>query len=251
MQSDFERSSITIASHSTRQTVDDMREAVDEGLPLGAAEYSGMGLQPYRLLVAGVQDCLSGAGYVRRIVGEVEHEIREHLQGDRFLIQTNLYLRASRPMVRQETEAVGWHRESFYGANLEKSVNVWTPLAGVTPANTLRFVPGSQLIPEEDIKVEVQTDGETERYSAGHKIGFVYAIKKIVAGVDLHTALPMLVPDYHSGIFPGSLIHGSAGNSSAVIRFSVDFRILPLSAWSPALNKSFHFASGKPYFEEY
>ena len=100
--------------------------------------------------------------------------------GERFLIQTNLYLRASRPLVRQETEAVGWHRESFYGANLEKSVNVWTPLAGVTPENTLRFVPGSQLIPEEDIKVEVQTDGETQRYSAGRVRGVGLSVHGIV-----------------------------------------------------------------------
>ena len=49
-------------------------------------------------------------------------------------------------------------------------------------------------------------------------------------------------------LFPGLLIHGAGHNLDSQIRFSVDFRILPFSAYSSS-SKAYHLASGKPYFE--
>ena len=74
--------------------------------------------------------------------------------------------------------------------------------------------------------------------------------KKIIGGVNLDNSLPMMVPYNFSSIFPGNLIHGAAVNhSNNKIRFSVDFRILPKSAYNDNLSKQFHITSGKPYFE--
>ena len=59
-----------------------------------------------------------------------------------------------------------------------------------------------------------------------------------------------MTPYNFSSIFPGNLIHGAAINhSNKKIRFSVDFRILPKSAYNEDLSKQVHITSGKPYFE--
>lgn len=243
-------SSIRIAQHASLGTLDALRESVANFFPLAVGEYSAMPIQNYRDIVSTAQDALSGADFVRRIVQEMKADLDEYLQGERFLVQSNLYLRATRPVASQATEAVGWHRETFYGPNMGKAVNVWTPISGVTAANTIQYVPMSQLIPDEDIQVNRVDDEVTTRFSTGHKIGFVYAPKIIVGGVDLANAVPMNVPAGYSGIFSGNLIHGAGTNRAEAIRFSMDFRILPVSAWSPSQNKDRHFSSGKAYFEE-
>lgn len=244
-------SSIKLAAHRSGDAVNAMKTLVQERFPGAASRYAAMNVDEYRERVGETQEILNEGQYVRKICDEILPDIRAYLEEDRFLIQTNLYLRATRPLVSQEAEAIGWHRESFYGANMEQSVNIWTPVRGVTAANTLRFIPGSQAISDADILVEQFEDGTTRQFSAGHKIGFLYAPKKIVGGVDLERSEPLRVPDYHSGIFAGNLIHGAASNSGGDIRFSVDFRILPMRAWDPELSKKAHFASGRPYFEEY
>ena len=43
--------------------------------------------------------------------------------------------------------------------------------------------------------------------------------KKIISGVDLKNDAPMNVPDFHSSIFPGNLIHGAAKNNSMKLDF--------------------------------
>lgn len=244
-------SSIELVAHRSRNAVDAMRKLVRKQFSGTIGDYVAMEVDEYRTLVSETQEALNEMGSVRAICDEILPDLREYLHEERFLIQTNLYLRATRPLVSQEAEAIGWHRESFYGANMERSVNIWTPVYGVTLDNALRFIPGSQTIPDENIVVESVEDETTKRFSAGHKIGFLYAPKKIVDGIDLSDSEPMPVPDYHSGVFAGDLIHGAARNRGDEIRFSVDFRILPMKAWNPELSKKTHFASGKSYFEEY
>ena len=244
-------SGICIARHQSADAVNHMRQIVLQSFPSEAKTYCAMDTDVYRELVHETQARLSAEDFMRRIAGEIRPQLDDYLEGDSFLVQTNLYLRAARPFIAQQTETIDWHRETFYGANMEKAINVWTPVAGVDASNTLRFIPLSQRIPDEELLVETQQDAVTQRYSTGHKIGFVYAPKRIVSGVDLAQEQPMLVPDFCSSIFPGNLIHGAGTNRSSQIRFSVDMRIIPKKAWNPELNKGFHFASGKPYFEEF
>jgi ectoine hydroxylase-related dioxygenase (phytanoyl-CoA dioxygenase family) len=154
-------------------------------------------------------------------------------------------------MTEQVSEHIGWHRETFYGPNMEKSINLWTPLKGVDRLNTLRFISESQLIPDSQIVTKQVNDDHTTKGSTGNKVGFLYSPKVITGGVDLTKAVPMLVPEDHTAIFSGNLIHGAASNFSQTIRFSIDFRIMPFSAYDPLLSKEFHLTSGKPYFLPY
>lgn len=246
-----EHSGIRVAAHACTRTIEDLRQIVHESLPGPAADYRDLPVGEYRERVLQAQVRMCEAGYVRRIAGEILPQLSAYLDGDAFLVQTNLYLRAVRPFVPQHQETINWHRETFYGADLGQAVNVWTPVSGVTPRNTLQYIAQSHEIPDEDIIFEQSADALTERFSSSHKIGFVYAPKQIVQGVDFGRARPMIVPDFSSGIFPANLIHGAGVNPGDQFRVSVDFRILPKKAWRPDQAKTLHFASGKPYFEEF
>ncbi len=92
-------------------------------------------------------------------------------------------------------------------------------------------------------------DLATTKGSTGNNIGFLYAPKQIVQGVDLTSSQPLNVPESHNAIFLGNLIHGSGVNNSLNIRFSVDFRILPFSAYKTDEAKQMQISSGSPYFE--
>lgn len=246
-----EHSGIRVAAHASTDTVKGLRQIVHESLPGQAADYRDMPLDDYRERVLQAQLRMCEGGYVRRIAAEILPQLSHYLDGDAFLVQTNLYLRAIRPFVPQHQEAINWHRETFYGADLAEAVNIWTPVSGVSPGNTLQYVAQSHRIADEDIVFEQTADATTPRFSSSHRIGFVYAPKQIVQGVDFARARPMVVPDFSSGIFPANLIHGAGVNPGDQIRVSVDFRIMPRNAWRRDRAKALHFASGKPYFEEF
>lgn len=241
-------SGVRFAPHRTAGTLQDLRRSVDAAFPEDEAGFLGMEIGAYRARVLDLQTDLNARDFVRRLCQEVHEDIVEAIGEDRFFIQTNLYLRAARPESGARREAIGWHRETFYGPNMERSVNVWTPVRGVTERNTLRFIPGSQSIPEADIQTVSVADEVTEKGSVGNRIGFLYSPKVIQSGVDLESSQPLRVPEGCSALFPGLLVHGAGHNLDSRIRFSVDFRILPFSAYS-SNSKPYHLASGKPYFE--
>ena len=133
---------------------------------------------------------------------------------------------------------------------MEKAVNVWTPLKGVSKTNTLRYIPESHLIPDSDILTSKKEDSYTQRFSDGHKLGFQYAPKTIKSGVELNDDKPMIVDNHSSAIFSGNLIHGGAINHSDEIRFSIDFRIIRSKDYNKEKNTQLHVSSSKPYFQE-
>lgn len=211
--------------------------------------HTKMSIDLYSDIVKQTQLLINNQNYTVKIATQCEHKIKEYIREDKFFIQTNLYLRATRPYVVKETESIGWHRESFYGPNLQRSINIRTPIWGVNSESTLRFKPNSHLIPDEDIITRQVPDRATTKGSTGNIIGFLYAPKPIVQRVDLTSSQPLNVPEFHSAIFPGNLIHESGVNNSLNIRFSVDFRILPFSAYKTNEAKQMHISSGRPYFE--
>ena len=246
---DLESSSIWIATH-----VDAVHRELDSVISsyFSQPEYKllKMSLRQYRALMYETQVALNKKNFNTRILSSIKYALMEYLQTEDFLVQSNLYLRASRPFTPYETENIGWHRESFYGPNLARSINICTPIKGVSEKNTLRYIPKSQLIPDENIVTRNIGESSTERFSVGHKLGFNYDPKIIEKGVDFSSAQPLYFAVKRSAIFSGNLIHGAAVNRCKNIRFSVDFQIIKKEDYSTK-NKTFHFSSGLPYFEEF
>lgn len=208
--------------------------------------YVGMAPDAYRSLVAEAQDELNRRQLARRLAQDRRAALEAVLGTDAILIQTNLYLRATRPKSTSDQEHIGWHRESFYGPDMDASVNVWLPIRNVSLDNAVRYVPDSHLIADEAIQTVQEGSADVSRFSAGHRIGLLYAPKRIVGGVDLTNHRPLIVASGEAAIFSGALIHGAADNRAEQIRFSVDFRAI--AQRNLATDKQ-HFASGTSYFE--
>ena len=241
-------SSIKIARHQD-DVLAALTSVVHDYFPLSESEYFSMELEEYRALMLQAQSCLVKSNFVSRIVNSIKPTLEDYLGTSDFLVQSNLYLRASRPGMPKHYENIDWHRESFYGPNLEKSVNIWTPILGVSSKNSLRYIPKSHVIPDDQIITYNEGSSVTPRYSTGHKLGFNYDPKVIHSGVDLETAQTLVVPAKSSAIFSGNIIHGAAINLDSQIRFSTDFQVIRRADYS-VNNKKFHFSSGKPYFTD-
>ncbi len=245
-------SSIFISKHNSKKTVNKVRALINK-FAFDENILRKLSISKYRSLTVKIQNEINNLNLTSLIVKEIYYDVIKYLKTERFLVQSNVYLRCSRPSnlsVTANSESIGLHRESFYGPNMEKSVNIWTPIKGVSKQNTLRYIPNSHLISDDKIKVKKIKDKYTNKFSTGHKLGFQYAYKKIIKGVNIENQKAMIVPSYSSSIFSGNLIHGAATNNSNKIRFSLDFRVIRKKDYSNN-NKKFHFASKKPYFIEF
>ena len=222
---------------------------IEAMFPLPEEDYLAMGLEDYRAVMLKAQSKLIEGNFVSRVIFSIRAALESYLETEQFLVQSNLYLRAARPGMPRHYENIDWHRESFYGPNLEKSVNIWTPIRGVTSKNSLRYIPRSHTIPDQKIITSNEGSTVTPKYSVGHQLGFNYDPKIIRSGVDLSQAETMIVPEKSSAIFSGNLVHGAAVNLDSKIRLSIDFQVIRKSDYSQS-NKKFHFSSGRPYFIE-
>jgi hypothetical protein len=236
-------------AHHQYDVLSTLLRTINEFFPLPEKDYLSKDMNTYRGIMLDAQEQLTQDEMPETILSAIRHDLSDYMGTEDLLIQNNLYLRASRPHLPTDQENIDWHREPFYGPNLENSVNIWTPIRGVCEKNTLRYVPESQRIPCETIQTVNVGSKSTARYSVGHKLGFNYDPKKIVSGVDFSLAEPLLVPLGASAIFPGMLIHGAAANYATEIRFSVDFQVMAKKHYKSS-NKKYHFSSGKPYFRE-
>ena len=241
-------SSIEIAEHQS-DIISEMKSIISTVFGDDDAVHIATDLNEYRSIMLTAQQMFNAQNLNKTIFDNIPQDLTRYLETDAILIQSNIYLRASRPYRPSAEENISWHRESFYGPNLSKAVNIWTPIRGVCAKNTLQYIPESQLIPDADIVTQNEGVTHTPRFSIGHKLGFNYDPKKITGGVDLDDSTRLVVPCGRSAIFSSNLIHGAAVNESESIRFSVDFQVIRKSDYS-SLNKKFHFSSGKEYFVE-
>lgn len=239
-------SAIVIARLADSALLAELQGVVDRFFAQPTSHYVAMAADAYRALVAEAQDDLNRRQMARRLAEDRRTELEAILGTDAILIQTNLYLRATRPRGTGAEEHIGWHRESFYGPDMDTSVNMWVPIRNVSADNAVRYVPDSHLIPDDAISTIQEDSADVARFSPGHRIGLLYAPKKIVGGVDLTANRALLVSPGEAAIFAGALIHGAAENRTDRIRFSVDFRAI--AERNLATDKQ-HFASGKSYFE--
>jgi Phytanoyl-CoA dioxygenase (PhyH) len=196
-------------------------ELLKHWFPRDVAYYNQLDAEIYRSLVGLAQDAINLRSFTQLLAADLREQVYELLGSEQVLVQAGLYLRAARPVaVRQES--VGFHRESFYGAN-GYEFNFWVPVHGVSTENAPLYVPDSDKIPDAAIKIrQVEEDPAVK----SNKIGLLKRPFEIVDGVDLTKARPFDVPYGSAAIFPGSLIHGAAQNTTGQIRMSVDFRLV-------------------------
>jgi len=229
----------------------DLRRIIDSNFSDDESVYLNMNIDKYREKVLEVQTLLNNSGYPNLIAKKSLKNLQIYQNSSEILVQANVYLRASRPVnfFDSKSESIGFHREYFYGPGMEYSTNIWVPIRGVSLKNSLRYIPRSQKIPIEDVKVIKETDKFTKRNSSGHSLGFQYSPKTIIKGVDLSKSKSLNCMEGNFAIFSGNLVHGSANNYSDRIRFSLDFRII--NREFAHLTKKVHISAGdKPYFSE-
>ncbi len=239
-------SGIAISTLTDDVLLTKLKEVVGAFFGEPISHYAAMDADGYRSLVVAAQDEINRCHMPRRLAEDRREELSAILGTTDIMLQTNLYLRATRPGITGTQEHIGWHRESFYGPDMGASVNFWMPIENVSADNAMRYVPESHLIPDEAIETHQEDDQSVARFSTGHRIGLLYSPKRIVRGVDFSCQRALLVTEGDVAIFSGALIHGAAENRSNELRFSVDFRLI--AAENLMVSKQ-HFASGKQYFE--
>lgn len=161
--------------------------------------------------------------------------IRRIFKNDTPMISSVVTLRVVRPQnkIFKNGEALGWHRETFYGKNkyIQHGMNVWIPVLNVSKNNNLGYIPKSHLIDDKKIiRRKFKQDGYVvKKFSSAHKLGFPYAPKKIISGVNIKSADKINVQRKSYAIFSQLLVHGNAQNLSNKIRYAINLGIVPKS----------------------
>ena len=190
---------------------------------------------------------------IQEKIYESESKYINSICEDEILHESVCFLRAIRPdKSSDKKEAVDYHRETMYSDDEHTlhAINMWMPILNVNHETSLKYIPSSHLIDDKDIVVK--NDDEASRVkkgSTGHKLGFLYAPKKIMSGVDFNKAERIKFPSYGYACFSAMLVHGGGNNNSQDIRFALSIGLLPKSK---AKNiKPFTAADGKPQFVEF
>lgn len=219
--------------------------------PLKSKELMNLSSDEYRKQINLFQEKINNGNYMNIFMEMECNKLFKIINTKNISVQSNLYLRATRPKMTQHSEYIGWHRESMYSdhQSIKNAYNIWIPIFGVNQNNTLNFIPNSHTIPDNKLGIKkLKKQSKIKRFSDGHKIGLPYSPKVITNGVDFENKKKVLPPKNHYALFMSDLIHGGAENNCEQIRVSIDFRIIDTKK-----NKSekIHFSSGKKYFIEY
>lgn len=239
-----------VQSEVNAEVLRHLRSILSQHFVHSTSHYEQLDDERFRLLVSGCQEKINEEKMHIRFCRSHSSFIERMLKGP-FQIQSNCYLRATRPIEGRVQESIGFHREIFYGPEIMKyAFNLWVPIQNVVPKNSMFYVPLSHHLPDSKIKTaSISTlDSSVKRFSSGHKIGLLYSPKQIVEGVDFSKKRRLVTKKDHFALFPGDLIHGSAQNKSNHIRFSMDFRIVAETYLEKFTSKKNHFSSNSPYF---
>ena len=156
------------------------------------------------------------------------------VDNDEILYSSGGYLRAVRPLKTTNIkENLDWHRETFYSTRkfINYAINVWIPILNVKKKNALKYIPKSHLIPDNKIKRRkyIEKINPIKKFSSEHKLGFVYAPKKILSGINLKKEQKFNTKENQFVSFSALLVHGNGKNESKDIRFAYNFGIIGAS----------------------
>jgi len=158
--------------------------------------------------------------FAKRILSE-ELDFFRALLGPDLLVQQNPYLRVTRP--NQSSDNIGYHRDTFYGGS-PYELSCVIPFVNLPSTASLGFVSGSHSHSEELYPTE-QIQGDSEKGSKKHQMGFLYAPKVIQSDLEEQIVqVPLKVGQLL--IFSLATVHGSTRNTSDISRWSTDVRVM-------------------------
>jgi hypothetical protein len=183
------------------------------------------------------QKQIDKSGILKIIYKHENNFFKKILNDDKIYYSSGGYLRAVRPSQKySENEYLNWHRETFYGKKkfIQYGVNVWIPVMNVSNLNSLKYIPKSHKIKDNKIKRRKYKviNGSIKKNSNEHKLGYVYAPKKIISGVNLKKEKIFKFKKNQFVSFSSMLIHGNSKNFSNKIRFAFNFGVIGASKLS-------------------
>jgi ectoine hydroxylase-related dioxygenase (phytanoyl-CoA dioxygenase family) len=219
----------------------DIRKCINKYFNKSTSYYKNLELNKFRKIALKCQNSIIKLNIHERFAKSENKRIKKMLNGDLPLYETQLFLRAIRPINKNGDatgEAVDWHRETFYTNYqfVKHGINIWFPVKNVNKKNNLKFIEGSHMIDDFKIKRRKikmtkakKLKNPTKKFSVGHKLGFLYHPKKIISGVNLKKIKSMKIPEKSYSLFSTMLVHGNSQNYSDKIRFAIGFGFIPKS----------------------
>jgi len=213
--------------------------------------YSKLSLDDFRKICVRCQNKINKLNIQKRFKEGEKNFFKKNHINDIPLFETVIFLRAVRPHKKNIIpEPPMFHRETFYSnySFMRHCVNIWIPVMNVNEKNTLKYIPKSHLIPDKKIKRRKINKKyvKVKKFSSGHKLGFFWAPKKIISGINLKKQRKINIPKNYYVLFSSMLVHGNAINYHNKIRFVIGFGYIPKSKMKR--NQKFFFASKKAQF---
>src|SRR3990167_1961841 len=158
--------------------------------------------------------------FARKII-EKQVAFFNQLVGLDLLVQTNPYLRMTRPGKKQDN--VGYHRDTFYGGS-PYEISVILPFVDCDSKMTLKVMSGSHILSEKLFPV-VQEQSNIAKGSEKHKLGFLYAPKLMDPKIE-EKMQPVPLKVGQILMFSLSTVHGCVENKGQRTRWSTDVRVV-------------------------
>jgi ectoine hydroxylase-related dioxygenase (phytanoyl-CoA dioxygenase family) len=232
-KSKFDDNGFIIKKFKDKTIVRDIKKIIKAHFNKPITSYCKMSIEKFHNEALKCQKKINKLGLQKKF-HESEKNIINQIVGknDSPLYESIIFLRAVRPSAKVSfAEGVTMHRETFYSDHsfVKHSVNIWFPIANVGKNSSIKYIPKSHKIADEKIKrrrVPLKNH-PIKKFSPGHKLGFFYAPKKIVSGVNLEKEKKMLIPVNSYALFSAMLVHGNGQNYTNDIRFAIGFGLVP------------------------
>lgn len=194
--------------------------------------YKSLSLDDFRKIAVPVREKIQKSDEFRNLQKKFLVQYKKIINSNEsFLSASYVTFFPTRPEINENNfdEQLDFHRETFYAGPdkmfAKYQINVWLPIFDVSENQTIRYIPKSHKIYDENIETK-HINSEVEKGSASHTLGYAYMPKKIISGVDLNSAKRFKIPKGNMVIFDGNLIHGNGVNNGDSIRFAIAFGVI-------------------------
>jgi ectoine hydroxylase-related dioxygenase (phytanoyl-CoA dioxygenase family) len=244
-----------IGCMKNNKVLEEVKTVINERFSKDSSYYSNLSREDFSNYALSVQEEVNALDVQRRFVSSEKDLLSDLLKTEKICFQSICFLRAVRPeQMVKAVEAPDFHRETFYSDDPDTTkhmLNIWIPIKNVCENNTLKYVPKSHKIPDEELTVSSKNDLlSVEKFSSAHKLGFFWAQKKLEDGALVNDAIPASfsgnLGEYLA--FSSMTIHGGARNLNDRVRFVVGFGLI---AEEKINSNKDYFASGDKYFLKY